>query len=72
MHSTIKYYQSTELFNPDAGFQKGEVLMSVLYVRASISRNIYLKNPHFSYTILVELKKKIKHVLPRGSTGNWL
>lgn len=32
---------------------------------------IYFKNPHFNYTILVELKK-IKHVLPRGSTGNWL
>lgn len=41
MCSSIKYYQSTELLNPVAGSQKREVLESSLYVRASISRNIF-------------------------------
>lgn len=60
----MKYYQSIELFNPDAGFQKRDALSPLLHI------NIYFKKPILILTILEF--KKFKHVLPKGCTGNWL
>lgn len=66
----MKYYQSIELFNPDAGFQKRDVLSPLLHINAILFRNIYFKKPILVLTILEF--KKFKHVLPKGCTGNWL
>lgn len=44
----MKYYQSIELFNPDAGFQKRDALSPLLHINAICLEIFILKNPYLS------------------------
>lgn len=63
MDSTIKYDPSTQRFSPNADFKR-EGLNSICMLVPLILEIFMKKNTHFPYTVLVEVKKKFKHVLP--------